>query len=210
MYIRTIVVLANSIKHGKHCVAGKCTNTKKWIRPVSNTDGAELSNQQITFKNIYGEYRVKPLQKINMYFSRAAPLSHQPENWLIDEKRWEQNYSITKDELINYADSPESLWGKGASVPCDQINSTKIEQSLYLVNVEGLKLYLNNDGKRRATFTYKSTLNSETYDLPVTDPNFDALIDKQQKGEWTSNHYICVSLGEPYQNAHYKIVATIF
>lgn len=210
MYRKTIVVLANSLKHGGHCVAGKCTGTKKWVRPVSNINGAELSDQQITFKNKYGQYRVKPLQKINMSFSNAVPLSHQPENWLVDETQWEQNYSITTDELINYADRPKSLWGEGGSIPCDQINTTNIEQSLYLVSVEGLNLYLNDDGKRRVTFTYRGTPNPVIYDFPVTDPHFDDLIKKQQSDDWNSNRYLCVSLGEPYQNAHYKLVATIF
>ena len=26
---KTIVILANSVKHGKHCVAGKCIDTKQ-------------------------------------------------------------------------------------------------------------------------------------------------------------------------------------
>lgn len=41
---------ANFIKHGQHCVAGKCVNTGKWIRPVSNQQGAELSHEQATPK----------------------------------------------------------------------------------------------------------------------------------------------------------------
>ena len=38
---KVIVVFANSVKHGKHCVAGKDVQSKKWIRPVSNAEGAE-------------------------------------------------------------------------------------------------------------------------------------------------------------------------
>ncbi|CAM2747568.1 hypothetical protein VIOR103205_01090 [Vibrio ordalii] len=59
-----VVVLANSIKHGQHCVAGKCVNTGKWIRPVSNLQGAELSHQQAKIQNPHGIFNVKPLQKI--------------------------------------------------------------------------------------------------------------------------------------------------
>ena len=37
-----IVILAKSVKHGNHCVAGKCVRSKRWYRPVSTIDGEEL------------------------------------------------------------------------------------------------------------------------------------------------------------------------
>ncbi|MDE1239946.1 dual OB domain-containing protein [Vibrio aestuarianus] len=36
---RTVVVLADSYKHGEHCIAGKCVQTGQWIRPVSTPKG---------------------------------------------------------------------------------------------------------------------------------------------------------------------------
>jgi hypothetical protein len=65
-----IIVLANSVKHGQHCVAGKCINTGNWVRPVSNANGAELSHEQAKYQNPYGTFGVKPLQKIRMGFSQ--------------------------------------------------------------------------------------------------------------------------------------------
>lgn len=135
-----IVVLANSIKHGQHCVAGKCLSTGRWIRPVSNEHGAELSHDQAKYQNPYGTYGVRPLQKIRMGFSRHVPLPHQPENFLIDGNRWQQNYSIGVAELPNYLDTPADLWGDGNRVQHDQIilGLHNISQSLYLVQVESL------------------------------------------------------------------------
>jgi hypothetical protein len=69
-----IVVLANSVKHGQHCVAGKCMETGKWIRPVSNTRGGELNHEQAKYQNKYGVYSVKPLQRILMGFLHPVPL----------------------------------------------------------------------------------------------------------------------------------------
>lgn len=43
--VKTIVVLAKSIKHGKYCVAGKDINSNEWVRPVLDRSGAELSEQ---------------------------------------------------------------------------------------------------------------------------------------------------------------------
>ena len=47
MLSKNIVVLANSRKHGGHCVAGKCVDTGKWIRPVSRKEGTCLDFSQV-------------------------------------------------------------------------------------------------------------------------------------------------------------------
>jgi len=99
MITKTIVILANSIKHNEHCVAGKCVETKQWIRPVSTMEGAELNREQSTFHNPHGNYIVKPMQKIEMYFHSSAPLINQPENHLINEQQWQQKYTISENQL---------------------------------------------------------------------------------------------------------------
>lgn len=199
-----IVVLADSIKHGQHCVAGKCLSTGRWIRPVSNEHGAELSHDQAKYQNPYGTFGVKPLQKIKMGFSQHVPLPHQPENYLIDGNLWQQNYSIGIAELPNHLDEPADLWGEGNRVQHSQITMGlyNVPQSLYLVKIEGLSLYNTDEGKRRASFTYNST----SYDLAVTDPKFDEIVTEQRE----VSGILCVSLGEEYQGYCYKLVATIY
>ncbi|WP_020557965.1 dual OB domain-containing protein [Thiofilum flexile] len=198
-----IVILANSIKNGQHCVAGKCFGTKSWIRPVSNEQGAELSDNQVKYKNIHGIYTVKPLQRIRMGFSRHVPLSHQPENFLIDGKLWQQNYSIEAAEIKNYLDTPIDLWGTDNRVQYEKIflGLYNIKQSLYLVQVENIMLYYNNN-RRRASFSY----NNISYDFAVTDPKFDELYSNDQK----LKNILCISLGGEYKEYCYKLVATIF
>ncbi|MCG9753822.1 hypothetical protein L1D40_01120 [Shewanella insulae] len=199
-----IIVLANSVKHRKHCVAGKCVRTGRWIRPVSNADGAELSNEQARYQNPFGIFGVKPLQKIKMGFSQHVPLSHQPENYLIDGNLWQQNYSIGQAELASHLDTPDDLWGQGNRVQHCLITMGQynIAQSLYLVQVDNLNLYTTHDGKRRALFDY----NESQYDLAVTDPKFDNILEEERE----VNGILCISLGEEYQGYCYKLVATIF
>jgi len=143
-----IIVLANSVKHGQHCVAGKCVNTGNWIRPVSNVYGAELSHDQTKYQNPYGKFGVKPLQKIRMGLSQHVPLTHQPENYLIDGNLWRQNFSIDKADLLAHLDMPVDLWGQGNRVQYNLITTGlhSIDQSLYLVKVDNLDLYTNNGG----------------------------------------------------------------
>lgn len=199
-----IIVLANSVKHGQHCVAGKCINTGIWIRPVSNANGSELSHEQAKYQNPYGTFGVKPLQKIRMGFLQHVPLLHQPENYLVDGNLWRQNYSIGEAELADHLDTPDDLWGHDNRVQHILIamGLYNIDQSLYLVQVDNLNLYTIDDGRRRASFEY----NRIHYDLAVTDPKFDEIVREQRE----VNGILCISLGEEYQEYCYKLVATIF
>lgn len=58
-----IIIFANSVMHGKHCVAGKVVNSHQRIRPVSDMEGAELSDQQCLYENPHGKFKVKPCKK---------------------------------------------------------------------------------------------------------------------------------------------------
>lgn len=204
MINKTVVILANSVKHNEHCVAGKCLTTGEWVRPVSSVEGGELTNQQSTYVNPHGNYIVKPLQKIEMNLLSQAPLINQPENYLISDNKWVQRYKIEKNELLNFTETPQNLWGVGNRVDYNSIETGifPINQSLYLVQVDRLQLFRNEDDKRRASFVY----NNESYELPVTDPNFDNLLadDEELMG------ILCVSLGEEYNGYCYKLIATVF
>jgi len=200
----TIVILANSIKHGEHCVAGKDIQSKQWVRPVSNTEGAALSDKQAKFQNPYGTYLVKPMQKIEMSLVQNVPLINQPENYLIDDSTWQQRYSINDQELLQYVDNPSDLWGDGDHVIFANIENgfVKIEQSLYLVSVDSLNLYKTDEGKRRVNFMY----NGIQYNLAVTDPKFDSIVSENTEVK----NILCISLAEKFNNNCYKVVAHIF
>lgn len=205
---KVVVVFANSVKHGKHCVAGKDIQTKSWIRLVADASGAELNNEQCICVNPYGKYMVKPLQKVEIEVTQHCPLPNQPENYLVGNAEWIQQYKIEAHEVVQYLDTPETLWGIGNSVVFSDIENSTIQilQSLYLVKVDNLNLYKNTYNKRRAFFSYSGN----NYDLPVTDPNFDNLFQNSQH-----QSIVCVSLGEKFnpegseEYSCYKIVATI-
>ena len=199
-----MVVFANSVKHSKHCIAGKLVDSNKWVRPVANDSGAELSTQQIKYKNPYGKFLTKTLQIIKFTYLKHAPLINQPENYLIDDQIWKQNYSISESEINDYLDMPSDLWGSEDRVDYNEILNKKIviKQSLYLVKVDNFKLYKNSSNKRRASFNY----NKLPYDLAVTDPFFEknfSRIDELQ-------NILCISLGEEYRGSCFKLVAAIY
>lgn len=201
--METIVVFANSVKHGQHCVAGKSLSTGQWIRPVADASGRELDHEQAKYRNPYGRYLVKPLQKIQMELGVNVPLPHQPENYLLTGTEWLQEYKIEPQDVPRFLDSPADLWGHGHAVDASMISVglITIQQSLYLIYAPDFNLYRNEENKRRISLS----CNGSNYDLPVTDPNFDAFLN----GEKESHGFVCVSLGEEYNGRHYKIAATL-
>jgi hypothetical protein len=199
----TIVILANSIKHGLRCVAGKPVNGGGWVRLVADAEGGAVTNDQASYTNKYGRFVAKPMQKIIMNIAHPVPLINQPENVLV-EPGWVQHYNIAPAELPLYQDRPSSLWGDGKRISQAEIlfGGHIVDQSLYLVKVEDLNLYRSAENKRRVTFRYGTI----EYDLPATCTNFDSIL----SGEAKHDNWVVASLGEAHTDGyHYKIIATI-
>ncbi len=210
-YNAELVILANSIKFGKHCVAGKLVNSSQWIRLVSDTQGSELDNNHVIVSNQYGNYPVKTLQKVWVNILSRVPLINQPENCLVDTNTcWQQNYKISFAQLNAYLDNPNSLWEEGDRLSYQAIQNQNIiiQNSLFLIKIYNLRLFTNEYQGRvrpRAEFMYNNIL----YNFSVTDPNFNTLYNNQQNYE---EAILCISLGIPFHrdNCCYKIVASIF
>jgi len=209
--IKEIVVFANSVKHKSSCIAGKYINSQKWVRPVYDNDGAEIPVNQTKILNQKTNkiWDLKVLQKIKIDISHSAPLKHQPENWVINENQWTDHYKISLDDISNYLDYPESLWGNGNCVSYHDINENKItiDSSLYLIKVENIKLYIvEKEGKKkgRASFIY----NEIKYDLAVTGREFFPIIGNNNEF-LLEKAILCISLGEVYRDYCYKLVASI-
>ncbi|OIR25006.1 dual OB domain-containing protein [Bathymodiolus thermophilus thioautotrophic gill symbiont] len=199
---KTLIIFANSVKHKRHCVAGKDVSTKEWIRTVGDKNGCALEDEQTKYQNPYGKYLVKPLQGMNIEFLDKAPLRHQPENYIISSKIWEQKYRIEREEIESFLDNPSNLWLDGISkndrvkYKLIQNNEMQVTQSLYLIKVNDLKV---DKQDRRARFSFNNT----SYCLKVTDPKIQ-YFDNSKK-----SYYLVISLGEEYKEYCYKIVATI-
>lgn len=213
MYVKEIVIFANSVKKKGHCIAGK-DKEGKWVRPVSSDIGGELSNETIQYENKGKLWNVKPLDKVEIEFSKPVPLVNQPENHLIADSKWKTKYKIEKDDISNYVDNPKNLWLK-KDCENDRIDFKSIKngdfeivQSLYLIEVDKIKLYWKENKKddggskkqRRGKFKYQGT----EYDLALTDPKYTDLIEKEE-----NNKVLCISLGEEFNGYCYKIIASV-
>jgi hypothetical protein len=208
-----LLILANSKKNNGYCVAGKDIISNKWIRFVGNPNGAELNVIQIAYNDLAGKRQMIPYEPFNKFIrvdlDNAVPLCYQPENMLISQTLW-QEIQVTQHNIIY--DTPADLWGINDRIKADDIKQglINITQSLYLIQVTNLRLYINNYYANRAIFEYGNNI----YNLGATmNP---AIFRNILNGIRKHNNILTVSLAGPFfnrntnQHEHYKLVAAVF
>ncbi len=223
-YTKTIVCLANSRKISGRCIAGKeiiDIGYGEWIRPVSGRPTGEISEYERRFEN--GEHP-QTLDVITIPLIKHFPHHYQQENHLIDDGYyWKKERTVEWDELGSIADrAPNEIWVNGHS-SYNGINdripeniAISLKSSLLLVQPDTLAISVNSEGaeledrkrKVRAIFS----LNGHQYKLAVTDPKIESIYLKKEDGRYSidaSKVYMCVSIGEPYNDYCYKLVASI-
>lgn len=223
-YSKKIVCLANSRKISGRCIAGKELlegNYNEWIRPVSKRATGEISEYEKRFED--GEHP-HVLDIITIPFVEHRPHNYQQENHLIDDGYyWEKEGTLSLSELPKVVDAvPDELWLNGYSsyngindrIPEPEAN--RLESSLLLIQPDTLTISVEiegaefDNGKRkvRAIFTH----NNHQYKLAVTDPRIESHFLKNEDGQYEVNVgevYMCISIGEPYNDYCYKLVASI-
>jgi len=214
-----IVCFTNSRKISGRCIAGKIISENKWIRPVSNRESEEISEEERRYEN--GQMP-KLLDIISIPVKEHKPKLFQSENYLIDDDYYWEKKGEFSSSLDNLLDDPNGLWGTQSSsyqgkydrIPEDMC--VNYEESLYLIKPKSLKIIVRIEGqefdnakrKIRAEFEY----NDITYIFPVTDPVIERKFLSGENGNFTlstENIYLCVSVGLPYNGYCYKFLASI-
>src|SRR5262245_34918019 len=116
MAAKTIVVLANSVKKSGRCLAGKELNWSgsewtvgRWIRPVANETGAEVTVYSMT-RALGREPRL--LEIVELPLEGPVPQPDQPENWLLNGgARWKSVGTFSQADIFKLLDTPDRLWG---------------------------------------------------------------------------------------------------
>ena len=217
--LKSMICITNSRKHGQHCIAGKElleTDIGKWIRPVSNLPTGELTPRHFQLSD-GRPLNILDIVKIPLLKKDLRPtMPYQTENYIIDEKKpWERIGCFPKANLLNLVDDITSLWYNGDRPGMNDrialgIAKKMINTSLALIKPDNLELRVSDEyGRRRvsANFSYKDTI----YKLRVTD--YRVLNEFSSRPIDTykiqPESLICISLGEPYQDYCYKLVASI-
>jgi len=212
MFSKEIICLANSKKLNGRCVAGKELNMNKWIRPVSNTPTGELSLEQISYPN---GYLPEVLDVIKIYFEKEVPKIYQPENILIASKKWEKTRKIDFTDLESFVDNANDIWlkySKQDRIEKSYFYNNKLGESLLLIKPENFKVEVTERAytKNRisAIFKYKNY----NYNLAITDFKILNIFSNYPQGIYNIDYkdlFLCISLGEEYNNYHYKLVASV-
>lgn len=207
-----ILVLANSIKKGGHCIAGKygkSLDSFTWIRPIADrANDALLPNECRCTDG--GQPQVLDWVKIPLL--RPSGVPPQSENWVIDpSSRWERDGKAPSQLIGLMRDPPEALWIDGFSssggindrVP-DSLAGA-VPASLRLISVQDFQIRVTGH-KVRGLFEHSGS----TYILSVTDPIYQHHYRARGEGIHSlGNVFLTVSLGEDFGGYRYKLVAAI-
>ena len=149
------------------------------------------------------------------------PKDCQQENWLLDpEHYWEKTGAFEWDRLHEIAEAGGTLWRNGHSTyngTNDQIpleRATEEDSSLKLVHVDDVLLRVFapsaafGNSKRRVQARVQFA--GYQYALWVTDPRVERTYLAKDDGSYQFGEcYLTVSLGEPFNENCYKLVAAV-
>ncbi len=218
---KRLVCLANSrTLHGR-CMAGREWNGSAagaWIRPISAREGGEVSEYERQYED-GSDPRV--LDVIDVPLLESRPSDYQTENWLLDPTcYWEKVGRLSPFDLPALADPVAPLWIDGHStdnslndkIPIAATGS--IASSLRLLKVDWLRLTVSRpdeafgNTKRRVQGRFQHA--GGEYALWVTDPGWERTYLAKLDGAYVVGEcHLTVSLGQPYQDACYKLIAAI-
>jgi hypothetical protein len=142
-----IVILANSVRAKKYCVAGKEVSPKgngkydvgKWIRFTDPKDAQGAVSYSSTVCESGGQTRaVRPLDIVKATFTEPCGNPDHPEDFFFDSsRRWQIVGRATHENLPEFQDTPQTLWHDGVeanSVPTGYVRKMgNTAASLYLI-----------------------------------------------------------------------------
>lgn len=226
------LVLANSKKLGGHCVA---LNDRfgRWHRPVSSREHGELQKTECWLSS---ERRVlRLLDVVDVSLGPGVALVHQPEDRQLPET-WQLCHPVPLasdiDDWLELAvDHDADFLSRGLQdrITEAEVATMPLQSSLALVRPLGaawtVQTAYGGGRQVRASFALPDVRDSRNqpiaFDLVVTDPVWKARVLDVANGALgpvTSlqlglpddvDMYLTISLGEPLNGSHYKLVAAM-
>lgn len=220
--IKQIVCLANSRKMAGRCIAGRTWDPEhgagEWIRPVGDRESGAVTEHERQYAD-GSDPRV--LDVVRVPVIKHVPEGSQTENWRLDPQHyWEKAGRYQRCSLDLLVDTPTALWtngwhtyhGRNDYVPMEK--AKEIATSLRLIRVEQLVLKVFAPGeafgspKRRVQGRFWHA--GSDYKLWVTDPRWELKYLRKLNGSYTIGEcFLTISLGEPFRDAVYKLIAAV-
>jgi hypothetical protein len=199
--MKRIVILANSIKFGGRCVAGReidGSNVGGWVRPVSSAEKEEISLLDQRFED---GSRARLLDIVEIEMLKAKPHGCQTENHLIDSSYyWVKVGEFPREKLKSMCEAGP-LWINGSSSgggTNDRIPVAAADQlpsSLMLVRPKNLRIGVERPFEYKKVRAYFG-IGSDSYDLGITDPLIKDKYIVKKEGVYPlrgSGRYVCLA-----------------
>lgn len=222
MINKTIVLLANSRKHGGRCLAGREITLARewgnWIRPVSLRTSEELNLLERRYAD-----GTDPavLDIIDVPLIKANGHACHTENWLISpQHQWVKKGQLSWNDAAQLVETPLVLWVNGDRTYGGQNNkiseklSNELQSSICIILVSSLIIRVDKgfSGEKKiyANFRHQGV----NYTLLVTDSIYEPIFNDRpfNHEENFGESLLTISLSEPYEkqeNARFKLVAAI-
>ena len=213
MPTKTLVCLANSKKLGHRCVAGVEQDTGTWVRPIGSGDHGEvtLAEQQLA-----GGGHPQLLDVIEVPLAAPVPQPGQPENWSLAPGQWTKVGHVGADDarqLLTRLATNDPLFGTNAkSIPASRVQAGEVTHSLAVVQPHDLnwekRTKFGGGTQVRGQFTHSGVW----LDLPLTDLAFLSYFAAAELGDYDHSGdgvFLVISLGEPLEDEHYKLIAGV-
>src|SRR5262249_34614075 len=211
----TILCLANSRKLAGRCAAGLRLDTGGWIRMVSKLHNGILNASHLFLDN---GNEAAVLDVLDIGLAKPRPDIHQPENWLLDGGVWKLHASQDVQPFAPFlkkaiAPGPDLLRGRSDRVAWADLQAKHAEASLALVAPERLELLLIHKPDGRHQVRGRFALGKCEYNLSMTDPIWEKKVHNEgnlRLSQSERKFLVTVSLGEPFNDYCYKVIAAVF
>lgn len=217
-----ILCLANSYKHDHRCVAGIHLGTRRWVRLVGRQAAGCLTLKETCYVD---GTEAAILDIFEAELSEACASNGHPEDVFTAGSQWRPVRRCDSPADIRLLKSfvskgPSVLNGNGDRVYVRKFEKTSAEASLELIQPEDLWWWIREEnGKRRNRALFRlGHVSRVRYDLAVTDPVWLNQLKFLTAGIYPHSFFFkdklpgtlfTVSLSEPYENFHYKLVAGV-
>lgn len=197
--LRRIVCLANSRKHGEHCVAGIDLSTGKWIRPVSDLDDGRLTRKM----RLVNGREPELLDILQIRLADSGPdFGFESENLSVLPVPWVKEGKVSPADVVQYCSpGPHILHNSENYVPVPFMESLPLHERRTLQVIETVRFSVSSTGlsahgghKWQASL---ATANGAELTAMITDPVF---VEKLESGHQPQDHcLVSVSLSMPWR-----------
>lgn len=217
-----ILCLANSYKHEHRCVAGIHLGTKKWVRLVGRKAPGCLTLKETCYAD---GTEAAILDVFEAELGEKCGSNGHPEDVFTLGSQWRPMRRFDGPAEIRFLNSlvkkkPAILGGDGDRVYVRKFEKIAAEASLELIKPDDLWWWIREEnGKRRNRALFRlGHAHRVRYDLAVTDPAWLNQLKFLTAGVYPHSFFFkdklpatlfTLSLSEPFENFHYKLVAGV-